>query len=342
MKERLIPFSEYMNEWLYGKEGYYASMPSIGKKGDFATSVTTSMFFGGAVAKRLISVIESGFLSEDCAVVEIGAHHGYMTADIVQFIYTIKPALLDTLTFVIIEPQEKIKTEQERYLKESFGEAVKFCWFKSLKEFKAKEAFVVANELFDAFSCEVVKDGQMLYMSGNRAIFGDMDAYTKKVCKRYNITKGEIAKGYEEFANELSNSVQKCEFITFDYGQYEPRGDISLRVYSAHKTYPFFSLTDYVKSEHAKDLNSLYKKSDLTYDVNFLHLKDAFENSGFKERAFCTQAKALVDFGLIDLLEILKNNVSENSYRMELGKAMQLIDPSLLGERFNMIRFQKA
>jgi SAM-dependent MidA family methyltransferase len=333
-----------MNEWLYDKDGYYASMPNIGKKGDFATSVTTSMFFGGAIAKRLISLIENGFLSENCAVIEIGAHNGYMTADMTQFIYTLKPALLDTLTFVIIEPQEKIKAAQKRYLKESFGEAVKFHWFESLKEFKAKEAFVVANELFDAFACEVVKDGQMLYISDDEPIFGDMDEYTKKICARYHITKGEIAKGYEEFAVELSNSVQKCEFITFDYGQKEPRGDISLRIYSAHKTYPFFSLTNYAKPKRVKDLNlkSLYKKSDLTYDVNFSHLKDAFIENGFEERAFCTQSHALVDFGLIDLLEILKNSVKENEYRMELAKAVQLIDPSFLGERFNMINFQKV
>jgi SAM-dependent MidA family methyltransferase len=333
-----------MNEWLYAKDGYYASMPEIGKKGDFATSATTSMFFGGTIAKRLISVIESGFLSKNCAVVEIGAHRGYMSADIAQFIYTLKPSLLESLTFVIIEPLEKIRAEQKKYLKESFGEAVKFHWFKSLKEFSAKEAFVVANELFDAFTCEVVKDGQMLYMSDNNPIFDNMDKETQKLCGRYNIAKGEIAKGYEEFALDLSNSVQKCEFITFDYGQKEPRGDISLRIYSAHKTYPFFSLTDYAKSKRVKNLSlkSLYKKSDLTYDVNFLHLKDAFRNAGFEERAFCKQANALVEFGLIDLLEILKNSVKESEYRMELGKAIQLIDPSFLGERFNMMRFEKA
>jgi SAM-dependent MidA family methyltransferase len=340
----MLPFSEYMNEWLYSKDGYYASMPIIGKKGDFATSVTTSMFFGGAIAKRLISVIESGFLSQTCAVVEIGAHHGYLMADMIQFIYTLKPNLLNTLTFVIIEPQEKIKTAQEKYLKESFGEAVKFCWFEDLKEFRAQEAFIVANELFDAFTCEVVKDGQMLYMSNNEPIFNKLDEKTVKLCARYNIVKGEIAKGYEEFARKLSNSVQKCEFITFDYGQKEPRGDISLRIYSAHKTYPFFSLTDYAKDNRTENLSlkSLYKKSDLTYDVNFSHLKDAFEDNGFKECAFCAQAKALVDFGLIDLLEILKNSVNESKYRIELGKAIQLIDPSFLGERFNMIRFRKA
>jgi SAM-dependent MidA family methyltransferase len=340
----MLSFSKYMHEWLYAKDGYYASMPDIGKKGDFATSVTASMFFGGTIAKRLISVIQSGFLSETCAVVEIGAHHGYLLADMVQFIYTISPKLLDTLTFVIIEPQEKIKKAQEKYLHESFGESIKFHWFNDLKEFKAKEAFVVANELFDAFTCEVVNNGQMLYMSDDEPIFMEIDEETRKLCEYYDIKKGEIAKGYEEFAYKLSNSVQSCEFITFDYGQKEPRGDISLRIYSEHKTYPFFSLTDYARDKQTKNLSlkSLYKKSDLTYDVNFLHLKDAFSKSGFKECAFCTQAKALVEFGLIDLLEILKNSVKEDEYRMELGKAMQLIDPSFLGERFHMMRFQKA
>jgi SAM-dependent MidA family methyltransferase len=340
----MIPFGEYMGEWLYGEGGYYASMPIIGKKGDFATSVTTSMFFGGTIAKRLLSLIESGFLSKRACVVEIGAHHGYLSADIAQFVYTLKPELLKTLTFVIIEPLEILQKAQEKYLYEAFGDAVKFSWFKSLKEFFCDEAFVVSNELFDAFACEVVKGGKMLYMEGHEALFGEIKGKTKELCDKYGVTTGEIATGYEEFALNLSRSIKKCEFITFDYGQKGVRSDISLRVYQGHKTYPFFSLTKYAKNEKLKDLSlhSLYKKSDLTYDVNFSYLKDAFEAVGFKETAFCAQSKALVEFGLTELLEILKNSVGENKYRMELGKALQLIDPSFLGERFSMIRFQKA
>ena len=34
---------------------------------------------------------------------EIGAHHGYLLADIIQFIYTLKPQLLETLNFAIVE-----------------------------------------------------------------------------------------------------------------------------------------------------------------------------------------------------------------------------------------------
>ena len=74
--------------------GYYTKERTIGKEGDFYTAVSTSMFFGGSIAKRLISTIESGFLSSSSYVVEIGAHKGYLLADMIQFIYTLKPELL--------------------------------------------------------------------------------------------------------------------------------------------------------------------------------------------------------------------------------------------------------
>ncbi|MDR0467742.1 MAG: SAM-dependent methyltransferase [Campylobacteraceae bacterium] len=340
----MIPFSDFMGDWLYGKDGYYSSMPNIGKKGDFATSVTTSMFFGGAIAKHFLSLIEGKKLSPKTSIIEIGAHHGYLIADIVQFLYTLKPDLLDTLKFIIVEPQENIEKAQREYLKDSFGDEVKFTWYKSLKEFKTDEAFVVCNELFDAFVCEVVKDEKMLYVKNGELVFDKLDDFTKQICEKYNITKGEVAKGYEEFCSDLSNAVNKCEFLTFDYGDINPRGDISLRVYKEHSTYPFFSLTDFVKDKNSSkpNIKELYKKSDLTYDVNFSHLFDAMNLASFKKVGFSTQAKALVDFGIIELLEMLKNNTSEDGYRYQLSKVMQLIEPSQLGERFRMARFQKG
>ena len=51
-------FSEYMSEWLYGEDGYYATYKNIGKSGDFYTAVSTSKFFGGTVAKHIISLVD--------------------------------------------------------------------------------------------------------------------------------------------------------------------------------------------------------------------------------------------------------------------------------------------
>ena len=77
-----MKFSKYMNQWLYGEDGYYATYKEIGKNGDFYTSVSTSKFFGGSVAKHIISLVDEGFLAKDGVICEIGAHHGYFLADV--------------------------------------------------------------------------------------------------------------------------------------------------------------------------------------------------------------------------------------------------------------------
>ena len=163
-----------MQEWLYAKEGYYAHKRTIGREGDFYTAVSTSMFFGGSIANRLIQTIESGFLSSSCYVVEIGAHKGFLLADIIQFLYTLQPSLLKTLHFVIIEPFDENKQMQKEYFKEAFGEQIELIHLKSLEEFSCKEAFVVANELFDAFACEVINHGTFLSIEEDKAIFRPM------------------------------------------------------------------------------------------------------------------------------------------------------------------------
>ena len=66
-----MKFSEYMGEWLYGENGYYSSYKEIGKGGDFYTAVSTSKFFGGTIAKHIISLVDEGFLSKDGVICEI-------------------------------------------------------------------------------------------------------------------------------------------------------------------------------------------------------------------------------------------------------------------------------
>ena len=97
-----MKFSNYMSNWLYGENGYYSNYKTIGKEGDFFTAVSTSAFFGGTIGKRAVDVINEGYLPKDTTIVEIGAHHGYLLADMIQFIYTLQPELLKTLKFAII------------------------------------------------------------------------------------------------------------------------------------------------------------------------------------------------------------------------------------------------
>ncbi|WP_294966477.1 SAM-dependent methyltransferase [Sulfurimonas sp.] len=326
-------FSNYIFEWLYSDEGYYATYKNIGKEGDFYTAVSTSKFFGGCIAKHIISLVDEGFLAQDAVICEIGAHHGYFLADVIEFIYTLRPKLLSSLKFVIIERFDDLQEQQRNYFQESFGDAVSLTHYKSLSELKCKNVFFVANEIFDSFPCELYYKGKTARVEAHNVEFDVDNDWVDAKAKKYHKDRGEIAVGYEAFAKEMAASCEKFEFMSFDYGEMQARPDFSIRVYAKHKVIPFFD----------KDINreELFAKSDITYDVTFEHVKDAYEDAGVEFIELKAQMVALVDMGILDLLEMLKEKVEDKIYEQELQKAKMLIMPNFLGERFKMIRFRK-
>ena len=328
-----MKFSEYMAKWLYGEDGYYATYKNIGKSGDFYTAVSTSKFFGGTIAKHIISLVDEGFLQEDAVICEIGAHHGYFLADVCEFIYTLRPELLSSFNFVIIERFDDLQKHQKEYFNDSFGDVIQLTHHKSLSELRCENAFFIANEIFDAFACELYFKGKSARVENHEVFFDVEDDWVEQKAKKYHKDRGEIAVGYEEFAKEMANSAKKFEFMSFDYGEMQARPDFSLRIYTKHEVHPFF--------EEGLNRAELFAKSDITYDVTFLHVKDAYAEAGVKFVEFKAQMVALVDMGILELLEMLQHNADEKIYKQELEKAKMLIMPNFLGERFKMIRFRK-
>lgn len=272
-------------------------------------------------------------MQKNGTVCEIGAHHGYFLADVIEFIYTLRPKLLDTLQFVIIERFDDLQQFQANYFKDSFGDAVSLTHYKSLSELKCENGFFIANEIFDAFPCELYYKGKTARVEGHEVSFDVENSWVDEKAKKYHKDRGEIAIGYEEFAKEMAATCKKFEFMSFDYGEMQARPDFSIRVYEKHKVIPFFD--EEIKREE------LFAKSDITYDVTFAHVKDAYEEAGVKFIELKAQMVALIDMGILELLEILKDNVEEKIYKQELEKAKMLIMPNFLGERFKMIRFRK-
>jgi SAM-dependent MidA family methyltransferase len=335
----MIKFSTYFNDWLYGQDAYYSNYKQIGKDGDFFTSVSTSSFFGGSIAKKIISSIEEGFLPNNTTILEIGAHHGYLLADVIQFIYTLKPELLKTLNFAIVERFENLQEQQKKYLFDSFGKLIKLKHYEDIKEVKLENAYVIANEIFDAFACDLVytnKDGvlQQAFVKNHKIDFVDCsDENIINHCKKYSITKGEVALSYKDFVDTLCKNITHFEFLTFDYGDRFPRNDFSTRIYAKHSVYPIF--------EENLALEKLFKTSDITYDVHFNYLKDCFLSNNILDVKFNTQLKSLVEFGILDLLEILKANVDEKTYLKETLKVKVLLEPTGMGDRFKTLNVRK-
>ena len=333
-------FSTYFNNWLYGQSGYYSNYHAIGKEGDFYTAVSTSIFFGGSIGKKIVDTIEKGNLPKNTTILEVGAHHGYLLADIIQFIYTLNPKLIESLNFAIVERFKHLQEQQANYLKASFGENINLTFYDDISDVHLDSAFIVANEIYDAFACELVYTNdenilQTAVVNNHTIEFVDCEDKTLiNHCKQHKITKGEVAVGYEAFAKHICEQIQTFEFITFDYGEKYPRNDFSTRIYSKHEVHPIF--------EENLNLETLYQNSDITYDVNFQHVMDSFSVNAYCEFEYTTQLKALIDFGIIELLEMLKSNASEAVYLKETQKVKTLLEPTGMGDRFKMLHVKKT
>jgi SAM-dependent MidA family methyltransferase len=322
-----------MNEWLYGEEGYYKKFKAIGKSGDFYTAVSTSSFFGASIANYFYALLKEGKADRNGWLIEIGAHQGYLICDMIQWLYTCDPTLVKTLKFGIVERQPEVQKAQLAYIQERFGDDVQITHFNDISEVKAAYAFVVANEIFDAFPCELLKDEKIALVKEHEIEWEEAPAEMLNWAKKHHLKQGEIAIGYEAFAKEMAKGIEKCDFVSFDYGEKYIRNDFSIRVYRAHETFPLF--------DEALTLSESYQKDDITYDVNFGHVSEAFVAADFEEVTYETQARALIRFGIIDILERFAKQTTQAKYMSEADKIKTLISPTMMGDRFKLVHFRK-
>jgi len=328
-----MQFSAYMHEWLYGEEGYYKNFKTIGKSGDFYTAVSTSSFFGASIANYFYTLLKEEKAERNGWIVEIGAHQGYLLCDMIQWLYTCDPTLIQTLKFGIVERQSEVQLAQLKYIEERFGSDIQITHFDDISDVKMEYAFVVANEIFDAFPCELLKDEKVAYVENNIISWVEAPNEILSWAKKHHLEQGEIAVGYEEFAMYMAKNIDKCDFVSFDYGEKYVRNDFSIRVYRKHETFPFF--------DEELNLSESFKKDDITYDVNFEHVNEAFIAEGFEEVIYETQARALIRFGIIDILEAFSKQTSQVNYTREADKIKTLISPTIMGDRFKMVHFRK-
>jgi len=333
MQESLMYFSQYMQEWLYGDEGYYKSFKPIGKKGDFYTAVSTSRFFGASIANYFYDLLKNNQVPKDGWLIEIGAHQGYLLCDMIQWLYTCDPTLIKTLHFGIVERQPAVREAQLTYIKERFGEDVSVTHFSDVSEINVEYSFVVANEIFDAFACELLKDEKIAIVDNHTISWEKAPAKMLEWAKTQHLRQGEVAVGYDKFAQDMAKGIDRCDFVTFDYGEKYVRNDFSIRVYKKHEVFPLF--------DEELVLSESYAKDDITYDVNFKHVSDVFIANGFTEEAYETQARALIRFGLIDILERFSKQTTPAIYAREADRIKTLISPTMMGDRFKMIHFRK-
>lgn len=318
---------------MYGDDGYYKNFKDIGKSGDFYTAVSSSVFFGASIANMLYKQITDGSTPRDVTLVEIGAHQGHLICDMIQWLFTCDSTLMDSMSFAIVERQPSVMQAQKEYISSRFGGEVDVTFVSDISQLETKNAFIISNEILDAFPCDLYKDGQSATVNNHQIEWADASPSMIEFASRHRLTKGEIARGYEEFASQIARSIDNVDFVTFDYGEKYVRNDFSIRIYREHETLPLF--------DEELILSQSYQNDDITYDVNFAHAIEAFEDAGFGLVDYETQARALIRFGIIDILEQFAHTTTQELYLKYSEGVKTLIAPTVMGDRFKMLHMRK-
>jgi len=338
-----IPFRSFMELALYHPEfGYYATgKSSVGKEGDFLTSVSVGSLFGRMLAHYFIGTWEEIGRPEPFDLIEIGAHQGHLFRDVVNAIAGIEPQLHRIMRCKIIEPFPKLREIQQRALSHSPVE-----WVSTLQDIpnQSVHGVIWSNELFDALPVHLVKKfphgwaevyvthGQAGFeWSIGQATYDPMDAPAgfpiwSDLPDNYTT---ELWPHADFWAGELARVLEHGKIVTIDYGF--PASEL----YASHRKEG--TLQAYHK--HKRSLNVLARvgEQDITAHVNFTALIESGKKAGLNEKSWMTQERFLMD--------ILKSMPPADLERWSPSEKKQfntLVHPDMLGHVFKVLVQEKS
>lgn len=315
----MIAFSVFFKQWI---NEYYSKGVSVGKKGDFYTSVSVGNLFGVLLANHFLKLLDNKKLSLPIDIVEIGANEGHLMFDFIQALYTLRQDVLAHMQCHIIEPHERLRFLQNNLFKKYDLEV---HIHDSINQCNFNNAFFYANELFDCFTCELIKDEKMAFVKDFKIEFHNATDEILSLAKKYRIKNSELCLEYQAFLRSLKNSCKNMIFASFDYAKIKE--DISLRIYKEHQIFDPFKI----------NLQDFFAKSDITYNVNYDHLMKVLKEENLEILEYKNQNQALIDFGLEEILEFTKKQ-DLKIYENFITQSKNLIFN--FGDKFKFLEFR--
>lgn len=148
-----IPFARFMALALYCPEiGYYEREgETIGRRGDFFTSVSTGSLFGELLAFQFATWLDA-LAAPPFHLVEAGAHDGQLALDVLSWFAHYRPDLLAHLHYWLLEPSGRRRARQRERLKPFLSRMQWVTDWQDLPE-RPLRGIVFCNELLDALPC---------------------------------------------------------------------------------------------------------------------------------------------------------------------------------------------
>ncbi len=290
----------------YEKEG-----DTIGRRGDYYTSVSVGSLFGELLAWRFAEWMEEGENAGEGAgapreLVEAGAHGGELARDILRWLRNERAAVYERVRYWIVEPSPRRREWQARRLEE-FGDKV--CWATGLEDLRSKvgrgiRGVIFSNELFDAMPVHRLRwaaKERRWYEWGVSLADGSRFSWTRleqlpepNLCPSAPdellaiLPEGftvEVCPAASAWWRQAAGMLGHGRLLTLDYGL--TREEFFLPHRSAG------TLRGYARHRVTADVLADPGEQDLTAHVDFSALQEAGVASGLNTEDFSTQAQFL-------------------------------------------------
>lgn len=340
-----MPFVRFMELALYCPNlGYYeAKRDTVGRRGDFYTSVSVGNLFGEMLAFQFAEWLEEiktpgGRLQ----IIEAGAHDGQLAGDILTWLQSNRPALFEDLEYSILEPSAH-RREWQRDTLECF--AGKIWWLPGPDALAPASitGVIFSNELLDAFPVRRLgwDATRKKWFEWGVTLEVEKFVWTKLELADDDVPLAHVPRPLldalpDNFTTEISpaaaawwqraaGSLNRGRLMAADYGLDEEDFYVPSRVNG--------TLRAFYRHHFADDLLANAGEQDLTAHVNFTEIQRAGESRGLTTEYSSTQAKFLAR-----ILEKTLKDKKFGEWTSARGRQFQtLTHPEHLGRAFRVL-----
>jgi SAM-dependent MidA family methyltransferase len=319
-----LRFDRFVELSLYASGvGFYTEPEAaIGPAAAYYTAAHVTGLFGATVTERILAEYERLGHPSTFTVAEVGCGDGTLGAQVVGALAG-RAEPPGTVRYLLVDRSAALRARAlERVAPLADGTSVEVRASESLSSDGPFEGVVLANELLDAFPFRrLIRRSDMWRELGVRVTGDSFDWAEEKVPAGAPASElgpaeegsiAEICPTAEGFLREVSDHLTEGVALIFDYGEEEapmlkdhPKGTIAALRH--HRPMPD-------PTDHPGLL-------DLSAFVNFTRLRAAARTAGLEERAFRSQAEALVAWGLERLTEtaVRASEGEEETVRIRLA-----------------------
>lgn len=340
-----MPFARFMELALYCPNlGYYeAKRDTVGRRGDFYTSVSVGNLFGELLAFQFAEWLEVlRGQGDQLKIVEAGAHDGRLAVDILGWLRSNRPGLYEKVDYCILEPSLR----RRQWQRESVGSFIeKIHWLDGFDGVAASpmSGVIFSNELLDAFPVRRLgwDAKNQKWFEWGVGLAGEHFAWIKMELARNDEPLNQTPQHLldvlpDNFTTEISpaaaswwrmaaTSLKRGKLITADYGLDADEFFLPSRVDG--------TLRGFFRHQFANDLLANPGEQDLTAHVNFSEIQTAGEESGLRTEFYSTQTKFLTG-----VLEKTLKDKTFGEWNPARGRQFQtLTHPEHLGRAFRVL-----